>query len=89
MYLKNPFLCFLTYLADFNSNCISTHPGNALVILNVYVPAFPSLLSFTFGFEQTQKLTVKLRESLAPPTSLTFKGDELSLCFQESVPEKL
>jgi len=71
------------------SNCISAHPGNVLVVLNEYLYAFPFLVCFSFGFEQTQNLAVKPEESLAPPTALTFKGDELVLCFQESVLGKL
>ena len=71
------------------SSCISVHPGNALVLLNGYSSTSPSLVRFAFGFEQTQKLAVKPRGALAPPTSLTFKGNELFLCFQEQVLEKL
>ena len=41
------------------SNCISVCPGNALVVLNGYSFAFPSLVRFSLGFEQTQKLAVK------------------------------
>jgi len=63
--------------------------GNALAVLNGYSSIFPSCVCFSFGFEQTQKLTVKPRRCLASNTPLIFKGDELFLCFQESVLEKL
>jgi len=57
------------------SNCISARPGNALVVLGGYSSAFPHLVCLSFGFEQTQKLTVKPRRSPAPLTSLTLKGE--------------
>lgn len=43
----------------------------------------------SFSVEQTQKLTFKPRESLTPPTFLTFEGHELVLCFRDSVLKKL
>lgn len=69
-------------------NCISAHPGNVLVVFKVFIH-FPSLLQFSFGFEHTQKLSVKPRASFALLIPLTFEGDELILCFQENVLEKL
>lgn len=46
-------------------------------------------MCFSFGPEQTQKLTVKPRGFHVPPTSLPFEEDELVLCFHESHLEKL
>lgn len=60
-------------------DCISTHPGNALVVFN----RCSSQLQFSFGFEYNQKLTVKPRGSFSLRTPLTFEGHELLLCFQE------
>jgi len=73
----------------YSSNCISAHTGNAILVLNRYSSTFPSLVCFSFGFEQTQKTAGKPKGSVAVPTSLTFKVDELFLCFQESVLRKL
>lgn len=56
------------------SDCISACTGNALVVLDGYSTMFPSLICFSSGFEQTQKLAVKSRESLAPQHVVPIKS---------------
>lgn len=77
------FCIFVTSLANFILRwafallAVSQHTLAMHLSFSMGIYPLPSLVHFFFGFEQTQKLAVKPTRSLAPPSSLTFKGDEL------------